>query len=228
MTRWDVTSAAVLGRDHAVVRRNRQDAAASGGQGDACWGVVADGCGQGACSEVGAQLSVVLAGHALRAGLEQGEPLERVATSAVAAVVAGLSAVAALVEPSRRTSFVAEHLLATLLGFVARGDLVVAFGAGDGVLWLGERGHVLDQGNAPRYPAFELLGRNFDLRIEHAHASSVAVATDGLTLDQVATLLGEPTPRVGRRLHVLARAELQGDDAAVALAHREAGAPCEC
>ena len=69
MTLWMAGAAATLGRDHAVLRRNRQDAAAAEAIGEAAFGVVSDGCGEGSASEVGALLTVALARAALALSL---------------------------------------------------------------------------------------------------------------------------------------------------------------
>src|SRR4051812_18994859 len=52
-----VSVASLIGREHVRLHRNNQDAAAVRIRGDVTVAVVADGCGEGAKSEVGATLA---------------------------------------------------------------------------------------------------------------------------------------------------------------------------
>jgi len=54
---FDIAAASVIGREHARAGRNNQDALSLLAQGEVLAAVVADGCGSGAHSEVGAQIA---------------------------------------------------------------------------------------------------------------------------------------------------------------------------
>jgi hypothetical protein len=176
-----VSAAATLGRDHAVLRRNRQDAAAARATAGAAFGVVSDGCGEGSASEVGAHLTVALASAALTHGLGCDLPLDDIAQLAIDEVELGLAKLARAIPDTDRSAFVRDHLLATLVGFVARGRDAVLFAAGDGVWLADDSARVLEQGNRPLYPAYALSGAHVPLAIEHVGgARRLAVSTDGL------------------------------------------------
>jgi hypothetical protein len=227
MTLWSVEAAATLGRDHAVLRRNRQDAAAAGATREGAFGVVSDGCGEGSASEVGALLTVALARAALARGLACELGLDVIARLAADEVELGLAKLARSIPQQGRTAFVHDHLLATLVGFVVRGREAVLFAAGDGVWLANGSARVLEQGNRPLYPAYGLAGTRVPLLIEHVHGvDSVAVSTDGLEPAEL-HVLSHPAPAaLGRRLVLLQRDGALSDDGAIAIAMR--GEPCAC
>lgn len=226
-TLWSAASASVLGRDHAVLRRNRQDAALSGTLGGrAAYGVVADGCGQGAGSEVGAQLSACVAAAAIERELGLGVALAGIDARVVAAVVSALADAAQHVAGrAAREAFVRERLMATVVAFVVRDEEAVVFASGDGALLVDDELIELDHDNRPGYPAYELFGRRVDVFTRRwLGPRRIAVATDGVdaaTLRRVAGLSGH---RLSRELVLAQRGGGLADDASVAIACRR-GAP---
>ena len=214
-----------MGRDHAVLRRNRQDAAASHATADWAFGVVSDGCGEGAASEVGALLTVTLARAAIVRGLVGELELVDVAELALAEVERGLGTLVAAIAIDERETFVREHLLATLVGFVVRGRDAVLFAAGDGLWLANQTTRVLEQDNRPLYPAYALSGAQVPLALERvAVADRIAVATDGLDAVSLAELSHCPPRSLGRELVLRQRKGALADDGAIAIAVR--GDPC--
>jgi len=225
MTLWSAAAATTLGRDHAVTRKNRQDAAVAVAAGETTFGVVSDGCGEARSSEVGALLTVAFAREGAARALSRGASLETVARSAVASVVRGLAQVALAIDPREREAFVREHLLATVLGFAARGCDAVLFAAGDGLLLSSDICRVIDQHNRPSYPAYALSGHSVPVVIEHVHdVELLAVSTDGLEMAELRQVSAGSLASVGRRLVLLQRQGALADDGAVAIARREP--PC--
>jgi hypothetical protein len=189
------------------------------------FGVVSDGCGEGSASEVGALLTVALARAAIARGLACELELSAIAKLAANEVELGLEKLARSIPAHERTTFVREHLLATLVGFVARDREAVLFAAGDG-LWLADgAARVLEQDNRPLYPAYALSGEQVPLTIERVQgAERLAVATDGLDPEALRDLARCEGAVLGRRLVLLQRAGALADDGAIAIATR--GAPC--
>lgn len=223
---WQASSGRVIGRGHAVFRRNGQDGCATWALGSSAIGVVSDGCGEGARSEVGAALTVAIALGEMRACVEGGEPLAGLPVRVLGAVVAALGAVASRVLPgATRQTFVREHLLATIVGFAVRGEDAVVFAQGDGFAWIDGELVDFDENNTPTYPAYALGGAELAPRVVARHGvRRVAVATDGFD-DGSLALAAEL--RAGRDLtRHLTRLQREGafeDDAAFALAARDAG-----
>lgn len=227
-TLWSAASASVLGRDHAALRKNRQDAAASGAFGACAFGVVADGCGQGGASEVGACLSVAIAHDVLLRELSSGAPLGGVGRRVVAAIVSALADVVVhLKHANVREDFVRAHLLATVVGFAARGKDVEVFAAGDGSFAIDGAVTTLDCDNVPAYPAYELVGRRVAvMEKSFAGVSSVAVATDGVDEQSLLRTFDLRGPKLVRELVLRQRAGALADDGSIAAATLERGQPC--
>lgn len=176
---------AVVGTDHVLVRRNLQDHAVAGvGEGFAL-AVVADGCGEGEGSEVGARVSAITAARAAHLALALGGPLDDVVGAVGEAVLATLAAVCRAVageDRAARSAFAREHLAATLWVALARGDESLLFGWGDGVLRVDDEVVVVDRGGRPEY-LIAAVGAAavppVTERVSITGARRVAVATDG-------------------------------------------------
>ncbi|NUP08694.1 MAG: hypothetical protein HOW73_21810 [Polyangiaceae bacterium] len=226
MTLWSVANVSVLGRDHAALRRNRQDASASGCAGQGVYGVVSDGCGQGRASEVGAHATVAIASAAIERSLRDGGPLEGLGERVLATVIDGLRLVAEAVPAGAlRDAFVRDQLLATLVGFVVRDDVACVFAVGDGAFFVDGDIEVLDEDNRPSYPAYALAGAKVRV-VERTYrgAALVVVATDGVDerVLRRAAAVDAQASRLSRALLLLQRAGALSDDGSVALARKVA------
>lgn len=204
-----------------------------GRAGETVIGIVSDGCGEGRGSELGAALSSAIALETLRAGLAEGTPLEALPGRLAEALERGLESVARWAAPEgvARTDFVHDHLLATLLAFVACDGAAMIVAFGDGVILVDEHVAAISEDNRPTYPAYRLFGRRAAPRVlRFDRVDRIAVSTDGLRADELARIAGAASGRsdLERPLRVL---QLEGgleDDAAVVCATRSAsmtGAP---
>ncbi len=154
---FDVAAASVIGREHSRTGRNNQDALSLLSQGDVLAAVVADGCGSGAHSEVGAQLGARCVAQAVLAVASEGTPLES-AEFLVAVRSRVLKFLRALAE-QLGNSLVGEHLLFTVVGAVMTPTQTLVFSAGDGLWALNGEVHPLGPfpNNAPPYLAYGLI-----------------------------------------------------------------------
>lgn len=184
-----VRTGQVTGRDHLARRANGQDALAVRAVGGAVVGVVCDGCGSGASSEVGARLAAqFLVDEAARllAGGCDVAPLPDMLYGALVRFLRGLVALAA---PNDLPCYVRDHLLFTVVGVVVSADGGVVFSAGDGLIAVDDHLEQIDQGNRPAYPAYHLVRGTLsdDMALPTTFAvyplaggwGRVAVATDG-------------------------------------------------
>ncbi len=238
----------LLGREHARVGRNNQDACAAGtGHG---WHVVVvtDGCSAGASSEVGARLGAsFLAAQAPAYLAASRDPLEaaRALTAGLAGALDALTGACAA--PGDRPAFVAHHLLFSFLVAAVGPERAVVFGVGDGVVIADGELRCLDPGpeNAPPYVAYRLvpaevldppfladaLEPRLHLDLPREQLSVVGVSTDGLgellARDRDAALGVLSAPHdpanpslLGKRLRALATHGLApADDTTLALLH---------
>lgn len=161
---FDLAAGTVAGRDHKALLKNNQDAYVFESRHDALVGVVADGCGSGAWSEVGAQLGARLVVQAVHRWYSSCPELfaQDTAKDGFAKVrrmvlhqLGGL-----LVDLGGSFSeTVGEGFLFTVVGFLVTRDRTFVFAAGDGLIMLNGQRTALDSGerNAPEYLSYGLL-----------------------------------------------------------------------
>jgi serine/threonine protein phosphatase PrpC len=151
-----------MGRDHRLVPKNCQDATyVNAEQENFRFGVIADGCGSSARSEVGAQLGVRLVSEALRAELAGATRCQapdinwrRVQQH----VLASLDVLARQMGGDYRKT-VEEYFLFTIVGVVLAGQLATFFALGDGVVIVNGFQYQLGPfaGNMPPYAGYGLI-----------------------------------------------------------------------
>lgn len=210
-----------IGREHLRVGKNNQDGFAFRAHGGRAVGVVTDGCGSQARSEVGALL-----GAQFLAGYLWGEQIESgLAARATEALCAFLSRLASELGGVATHEVLERHFLFTFLAAVKEGPRALVFGLGDGGLVVDGSLQRLDAGpeNAPEYCAYRLVGQGqLEPRVHfEGEAEVVAVMTDGfdgLGPELVTGLCGQARGWVNpltlqRRLNVLSEAERLSDDA---------------
>lgn len=226
-THFRIAGGSIPGRDHLgrgrlLVGRNNQDASGWGFTEQALVAVVADGCGSGMHSEIGAHLGVRLLLTRLRHYLEQPDamtlPHAELLEQAHADVVAQLRLlVPQLGESSEQV--IREMLLFTLLGVLITPAQTVIFAIGDGVYALNGQVTQLGPfpGNAPPYLAYALLdaaaclpelwaaAQQFRIvaSMPTAAVQSLLIGTDGL-LDLIARA-EQPLPGTDEPLGPLAQ-----------------------
>ena len=183
----EVATGSVAGRVHRRLGRPNQDAVAwrRGDRGLVM--VVCDGCGSGARSEVGAELTARLWMRALRERVEAGAAVEPALFVAAGDQV--LDALAALCtalgcdSTAARTELVVSHLLATVLCAVVTRDQAAVHAQGDGVIGLGPEQRVIGPfpDNQPPYLALGLVGERTpgETWLADATVGSALLATDG-------------------------------------------------
>jgi hypothetical protein len=153
-------AASTIGNHHKNRAANSQDAFAVIQHKQQTVLVLADGCGSGAHSEVGAKLAVAN----LAQRLVGGEDL----ASALAAVTTMLADIAAQICPDQAhyTDIITNYMLFTLLGAVFSPDQAFAFAVGDGVVaWQTDQATQIElltaPNNAPDYLGYALLGQEY-------------------------------------------------------------------
>lgn len=221
MNAYAMSGASALGRDHAALRRGSQDSYALGARGDAAWGVVCDGCGSGARSEVGAGLAAALLEAALDRLLARDTPILEIPALAMDEVLAVLEKIGGALGQDRSRAFVCEHLLATVVGFCVRGDEGAAFWCGDGAVVLGDEVTLLEADDRPDYPAYRLLGRAAPVAARPFSPGTVgriAVATDGFDPELLPDAFGRGSLALKRWMNVCCRNGHFRDDATIVMA----------
>lgn len=180
----------IVGRDHRLVAKNNQDAWAINSFGGVTVAVVADGCGSGAHSEVGASLGVKLLLEAFR---REYRPGRAIAWSRVQQrMVSQLDVLLGAMDGSYRHN-VEEYFLFTLVGIVIEPHTTTYFACGDGAVACNGTIYQLGPfpGNMPPYVGYALLASELAIdpttvaitpvmTIETAQLESFMVGTDGV------------------------------------------------
>ena len=160
MKTFEIASGSVLGRDHRIAGRNCQDAQQSFiDDRNNIIAVVADGCGSGTYSEVGARLGVNIAVNALAECTALGPSVDL--DLAHYMILRKLSSlVYTMVDGTHNTqgAVINNHFLFTLVGAVITQDRATFFSIGDGTIIV--NGEKLPIGpfpnNTPPYISYSL------------------------------------------------------------------------
>lgn len=183
---FEMAGGSVSGRSHVVGGKANQDAFAIRAASSGICGVVCDGCGSGARSEVGASLGAriiseqtlteMAAGHSLH----DEETWERIRERTLDALDSILRAMGDPV-----AHIVTEYFLFTVVGIAISPDGAVVFGIGDGLWAMNDEIKKIGPfpGNAPPYLGYGLWGEGPSFVIHRARAlddfDTGLVATDG-------------------------------------------------
>lgn len=222
-------TASIVGRAHLARHEGGQDAVATrGGLGPEgrsfSVAAVADGCGSAPLSQVGAALLVAVATREAATLLAAGVPTAGLVGPVLAATRRALLGIAAIAADDLQT-FVERHLLATLLVTADDGLTTTCFARGDGLFVVDDDVHVLDEGGAPTYLAYDLFAAPADpFVLTRPSAARVLAATDGLLPEHAHAAFGHRGRSLQRWLNVLADKAPLADDATVAVFERRSPA----
>jgi hypothetical protein len=164
------------GKDHRAVNRNNHDAFAICDGEDYFVGVVADGCGSGAHSEVGAKIGALLCARLLDKHTRWAYPLnlDRFRHDLMwnLEVIAG-----SMKGPGKLTDIVSDYLLFTLVAIAMNRNTTRLLMFGDGVFSLNGKVQVIESpNNCPAYISYDLLDTGSEAPI--APTVNLEVPTD--------------------------------------------------
>lgn len=147
-----------IGRDHRLVGRNNQDAWTILQDDELTIGVVADGCGSGAFSEVGSRLGIRIFAETIRDSYFDGSTREVNWPRVQQHTLSQFDMLARSMGDSYR-KVIEEHFLFTLIGFVIDARQAIFFALGDGTIIINDEVIELGPfpGNAPPYLGYGLI-----------------------------------------------------------------------
>ena len=237
----------IAGRHHIVYSMNCQDSLCAKTfkrHKDTCHiGVVADGCGEGTRSEVGAHMATSFLIQRMEELLMEGKAAEEIPTKLfhdLLRFLHGQMAGLALMYNSYQAAvqFIKDHMLFTVLGFIITPKTTVIFALGDGVIVLNDMIDVRDENNHPFYISYHLVDKSylvnkgaplplkFDTYIfPTEYLERLAVGTDAWA-DEMGVLLSlwdeKLCKSVQRTMNLLSKKEKRfKDDAAIITAARQ-------
>lgn len=163
LSSFQLAGGSVAGRDHrgrGGVPRNCQDAYHLHGGLTAHVVMVADGCGSGKSSEVGAEIGTRMGATFLCQYLERGLPANGQMLERVRQDLIGHLRVVARNMGSSLSEVVNRYFLFTLLGAIITEETAIFFAIGDGVIVVNGEIRVLEPeaGNQPIYLGYALTG----------------------------------------------------------------------
>ncbi|CAG1015669.1 hypothetical protein ANRL4_05559 [Anaerolineae bacterium] len=201
----------VIGRDHILRAANCQDAFALIERPEVLVGVVCDGCGEGAHSEVGATLGAAFISAQISRLIAEGVPVGDIPALLYPRVVDFLRAVLDSTQPANPVLFVRDHLLFTVIGAILSEQGGLIFAAGDGLI--ATDGHLIrrDEANQPSYIAYHLLDRavlgggepladSFEVMAVPSDWNRAAIASDGFEPEVLPQMWHKSHPRGVQRL----------------------------
>lgn len=180
MKEFSLASALVTGSSHRQLHYNCQDAIALHQDDGFIVGIVADGCGSGRHSQVGACLGAEFAMEFCKRHFRKSQ---FDAAFLLQNMIEYLHQLCDLQMPSDRTAFIEDHFLFTLFGFVSTPQETHLFHAGDGYIVVNSKEWRIDHDNRPRYIGRHLLGGKATLLTERfptAEIERLLIGTDGL------------------------------------------------
>lgn len=177
---YTTATASVIGSSHYKLYYNNQDAYDLYQDRNIIVGIVADGCGSGINSEVGARLGVNFVVNFCREKFTHKpfdvEVLKNGLVEYLKNIVKNQKAV-------EEIEFIENYLFFTLFGFIIQKDHTHIFHSGDGMYVLNDKEVIIEQNNKPHYVAKSLISGNPKMNTESIATQDLhrlLVATDGL------------------------------------------------
>ena len=173
-------TASVIGSSHYKLFYNNQDSYDFYQDKFCIIGVVADGCGSGSNSEVGARLSVDFVINFCKKNFSN-KPFDK--NLLENALVEYLRNIVKNQQTNEELDFIENYLYFTLFGFIIQPNQTFIFHSGDGCYILNEKVVIVEQDNRPKYIAKKLISGKSHIEIDQIETSKLEkllVATDGL------------------------------------------------
>lgn len=169
----------IQGSVHRKLDYNNQDAVHIYQTNELTIGIVADGCGSGSNSEVGAQLGVKKLTKIIRDKIEQNLDWKKNLKEEMQSYSKKIADLHDISTPG----FVQDYLLYTLVGFVLCKDQITLFSYGDGVIVINDDIQIIDQHNKPKYLNNELRnseGGEFSFQEFECQGQRILIGSDGV------------------------------------------------
>ena len=214
---WKMNTAILIGRDHELSARNRQDFLLTHRTETRVCGIVCDGCGESSYSELGAMLlSNFMLGRLKTIDIwDSPHSIKMILETAHYNFIEILTSIMR-VEKENLPQFIQDYLLATLLFVVIEKDRTIVGQCGDGVIIRNRVPEIIDQDGKPSYMAYENVPREM-LKCEPSKldyikitevqdCDSLVIASDGLTpiigTDKETELYGTTKRQLQRKFNV--------------------------
>lgn len=169
--------ATIQGYTHRTLEYNNQDFVLITEADNCKIGLIADGCGSGSNSEVGAQLGLKFLSKRILGQIDTDWK------SNLKEDIQSYSKEIAAIHSNDPEGFIRDFLLYTIIGFVEKDDILTIFSYGDGVIIIDDKIEIIDHDNRPKYINNELIGSeggDFLFREINFENQKITLGSDGL------------------------------------------------
>jgi serine/threonine protein phosphatase PrpC len=197
---WAINTASIVGRDHQLALKNRQDFAHSHQTPELLVATVCDGCGESKYSEVGSTLigtyvvNFMRNLHSSNIKFDNSDRLKDLLEYELDLFIKRLLGILFFddAQVPERISFVNEMLLSTCLFTVVVDNKVIVGNCGDGVVIINKQVREIQQSGKPEYIAYKTIPKEvldkkpselgfFDIFVfDESSIDSIIIGTDGI------------------------------------------------
>lgn len=242
---WLINTASIVGRDHQLSFKNKQDFAHFHQTSEFLVATVCDGCGESKYSEVGASLLGMFAINFMRNTspeyIVDSVKLKTLIEYEFDLFVKRLEGILffEITPQHERVSFIKEFLLSTCLFCTIVKDKVVVGNCGDGIIILNKQIHEIHQDGIPEYIAYKSIPKEalekrptelsfFTIKVfDKNEIDCIIIGTDGIqplidnSLDS--QLYGTQKRQLQRKFNLWHEQKLFGDDATCIVIEKQNG-----
>jgi len=235
--KWNINSASIIGRDHELTKKNKQDFVCSYVSDNFVIGVVCDGCGESQYSEVGASLIGTFVLNYFKLYLRAASDddlhiktsLESCFSDFMFSFQRSLLFYCINDSTKEQVLFIKEFMLSTCLFCVLVNDKVIIGHCGDGVIIIDDQTRSLDQKGSPNYIAYKNIPKEaletspselefFKIEIlDQKDINKIVIGTDGIQplIDKslINQLYGTQKRQLQRKFNIWQEQKIFGDDA---------------
>lgn len=182
---FKITSASIIGKSHYNLNYNNQDALKYYQNEDLILGVICDGCGSGAYSEVGANLGANYFVNYFVDSFINNKITNELINNFEDEMIVFFNKLIELQKnnEAKIEDFIFNYLYFTILGFVVTEDITYIISSGDGFYKVNENCFFINQENKPKYLANKILNKNYSFncyKYETEAINLLSISSDGI------------------------------------------------
>lgn len=240
MNKWNVNSATIVGRDHELTKKNRQDFVSVCSLDDRIIGVVCDGCGESQYSEVGASLIGTYVKNYFKEIIfpdpfpsfndQDLLSLDLMIENAIEQFINKICENLLFnLDRKEKITFIKDFMLSTNLFCFIFDEYIHIGYCGDGIIIIDDNIDVIDQKSSPHYVAYKNVPKEalettptklsfFKFKtLRQKDITKIVIATDGVKpiLDNslISQLYGNKKRQLQRKFNIWQEQKMFGDDA---------------
>jgi len=237
---WNLNSALIIGRDHELAKKNRQDALTFFKEKDKIIGVICDGCGESQFSEIGSSLLSIFTLNLLKqieyeiveSSITFQEHIKilikRQLETEISRFIQKTMQTLLIETTIEEIDFIKDYFLSTILFFIINENLSVVGHCGDGVIIVNKNIYSVNQSGSPHYISYKCIPKEvldkqpseleyFNIETYPTNSiSHIIIGSDGLepiiNANLMDHLLETQKRQLQRRFNIWQQQKMFGDD----------------